>query len=193
MNSFWMWLEGQGWPGVHAKLDMEAARIVLAEYAKPPREIPPIRLTHWLLLISLCLSGPAWAQDAPPAFAVRLGASVGPDHKAGIAEFLVGSGENKSRTTFTAQRDAAGKIVQKFSTGVEHDLFSVNRCTFSVAGAAGFVYTAGPTSGLASGATTARCRLWHGLSVVVDGLGENAPAVDGEWNGTGRLMLQWER
>ena len=142
-----------------------------------------------LLLALLCAALPGQAHDK---FAVRLGASVADGRTAGVLEFVVGSGKVKSRSTVVASRDPAGKITQAFSTGAEHDLFSIGRVTFAVSGTAGVAYNPDAVSGLAQGATTIIIKAWKNLSFVVDGVGTNAPAEGGSWDGQARFTAQWE-
>ena len=142
-----------------------------------------------LLLLVLCSAYPLAAQDK---FAVRMGASVADGRTAGVLEFLLGNGDTRSKSTIVASRDETGKITQSFSTGAERDLFTVSRCTFFISGAAGVVYNPENVSGVAQGATGAVCRVWKNLSFVADGLGENAPAKGGSWDGQARFTAQWE-
>lgn len=145
-----------------------------------------------LLLSSLWFSaGPAWAQE-PADFRIRLGAAVGPGPKAGVLDFLIGAGGTKSRSTVIAARDETGRINQMFATGVERELLTRGWLTLAVAGAAGVAYNEAAVSGLTQGASTVVVKVWRDLSVVIDGVGTNAPAQGGEWEAKAQLSLQWE-
>jgi hypothetical protein len=150
-----------------------------------------------LLLVTLCLSAPGWAQDTP-AFSLRLGiAGEGSQTPkiGGLLGLVIGGGDTRSVSTVTTRHLPDGRFSQTYATGIERTLYKATIATLFTCGLAGVSVAGDNRSGTVQGCMgLSTAPLWKrpgfAASVVPIGWARNAPAEGGNWDGGFSLTVQ---